>query len=66
LKKNFGWLDVWELNPGRVGTALAEGLCDLGGESFWLKDSMSGGRQAVLLFSYTLTTEEKHRKPQSG
>jgi hypothetical protein len=62
-----GWFS-WELNPEVVG-------------SFWLKASASWvgslrlkasvmGRRAVPLFSLcpgiSLTTEEKHGKPQSG
>jgi hypothetical protein len=35
-EKNF-WMDVWELNPERLGIILAEGLYDLLSESFRLK-----------------------------
>jgi hypothetical protein len=40
-EKNFGWMDVWELNP--------EGL-----ESLWLKAYMISGRRAKPLLHYTL------------
>jgi hypothetical protein len=41
---------------------IAEGLCGLGREFFWLKASMFGGRQAVPLFNYTLEFALQLRK----
>jgi hypothetical protein len=40
LYEKYFWMDVWELNPERLGIILAEGLYDLLSESFWLKASM--------------------------
>jgi hypothetical protein len=42
--------------------ALAEGLSDFGGESFWLKASMIGGCWPCPVFSYTLAFALQLRK----
>jgi hypothetical protein len=71
-EKNFGWMDVWELNPegleslrlkafgtfwGGGGGILAEGLPDCG---------LVGHAPFELYPGICLTTEEKHGKPPSG
>jgi hypothetical protein len=33
-EKNFGYLDVWELNPEGLGSLWAGSLCDFGGNHF--------------------------------
>jgi hypothetical protein len=50
--KDFDWMAFLGVEPRRVGVALAEGFCDLGG-SLRLKASVMG-RRAVPLFNYTL------------
>jgi hypothetical protein len=46
-----GFLGV---EPRSVGITLADGLCDLGGKSLWLKASMIGEGRLCPFFNYTL------------
>jgi hypothetical protein len=68
LRKEL-WLDGCLADESRrVGFALPEGLCDLGGGSFSIKASMIGDRSAPLQLypGICLTTEKKHGKPQNS
>jgi hypothetical protein len=41
-EKNFGWMDVWELNPEGLGSLWLITSTTCGGEPFWLKTSIIG------------------------
>jgi hypothetical protein len=49
MKRNFGWLDIWELNPELLG-------------SLWLRENHFGWRRAMPLWNYTLAFALQLRK----
>jgi hypothetical protein len=51
--QNFGWIDVWEFISHREGVDLAEGLCDMYGEWFWMRASTAGGGECCSFLNFT-------------